>query len=187
MSRDLWRAIGEKKHKIATELMKNGNLDVDMTFAHAWTCLRAACERGYVDIAQKLLDMGCTADIIDWSGESALHSAAEHGHVDITRLLLSAKVVQTPNNNGRLPSHLAARKGHYEVLKLLLQRFPETVNVKDQEGRTPLHEAAANGHLGVVKMLVTCGGKPDVMTNVGETPGKLAILYGHTNVAKYLE
>ena len=186
MSRELWRAIGEKKQKLASELLKNGRLEVDMTFAHAWTCLHAACERGYTDITRKLLEMGSSPDIVDWNGETALHSAAEHGYVDITKMLLTQNVQQTPNRTGQVPLHFAAKKGQVEALEVLLKSFPNHVNIQDQAGKTPLHEAAQNGHLATVTLLVKSGAKSDLTSGAGETAARLAEVNGHLAVVKFL-
>lgn len=85
------------------------------------------------------------------------------------------------------PLHLAATIGSAEIVRLLIQNGAdvEACDV-DLYRSTPLHFAAQLGKLLAVKALVENGADPESADKQERTPGQLAEMNGHTNVAEYL-
>ncbi|XP_037077093.1 LOW QUALITY PROTEIN: uncharacterized protein LOC119098276 [Pollicipes pollicipes] len=81
---------------------------------------------------------------------AAIHIAAARGDVAEVKELArikgphskSAKLVQSLDEQGRLPLHLAAWYGHTPVIQFLTERYPAGVHILDKDSRAPQHYAA---------------------------------------------
>ncbi|CAG2117937.1 unnamed protein product, partial [Medioppia subpectinata] len=66
---------------------------------------------------------------------------------------------------GMAPIHKATIMGHIDVVEYILDKFPDTVNLRDKEGRTALHYSAAttnrNGSK-IYKILIRAGADPRI-------------------------
>ena len=81
-----------------------------------------------------------------------------------------------------LSIHGAARSGNIEAVKQQLIDG-EDVNVKDKNDRTALHWAKTKN---IAKLLISKGADVNFKCVDGDTPLRLAALYGHTEVAELL-
>ena len=82
-----------------------------------------ACEKGYLEIVQKLLDSGAIADHRDKKKRTALFYAVENPaqNVDVVQELISRKAdVNALSVNGISPLLMAAEKKHARVIIILL-------------------------------------------------------------------
>ncbi|XP_043243416.1 uncharacterized protein LOC122392525 [Amphibalanus amphitrite] len=81
---------------------------------------------------------------------AAMHSAAARGDVaeikELSRVKgpysKSTKLVQSLDENGRLPLHLAAWYGHTPAIQFLTERYPAGIHIIDKDSRAPHHYAA---------------------------------------------
>lgn len=100
--------------KLVLSLLKNGH-SVNAGDALGWTALHEACNYGYVDIVNVLLDYG--ADINNRGGPccegiTPLHDAAACGHLEVVDCLLDRganPLVRTNNGETPLDSLIACR------------------------------------------------------------------------------
>jgi len=72
-----------------------------------------------------------------------------------------------------------------KILIFLLDRGANT-EIKDMMGQTALHWAAQNGHLNLVKILVNYGADKNAQDKWGKKPGELALKFGYSQIANYL-
>lgn len=74
------------------------------------TPLHFAAQAGHLAIAERLLDAGADADVLDARSDRPLHLAARHGHAAVvTRLLDAGADPDARNGNARNPLHEAIR------------------------------------------------------------------------------
>lgn len=88
------------------------------------TILMLACEKGYLEIVQKLLDSGALLDQRDKKKRTALFYAIESSaqNVDVVQELINRKTdVNASSIYGISPLLLAAEKRHSRVIFMLLQ------------------------------------------------------------------
>ncbi|KAM4834724.1 ankyrin repeat domain-containing protein 66 [Thomomys bottae] len=124
------------------------------------------------------------------SDMTKLHQAVAAGDCTSVRKILK-KGLCDPNFkdvdwNDRTPLHWAAIKGHAEVMHLLIEHGARPCLVTDV-GWTPAHFAAESGHLDILKALHALHAAIDTPDFFGDTPKRIAQIYGHTACVAFLE
>ncbi|XP_069879442.1 ankyrin repeat domain-containing protein 66 [Dipodomys merriami] len=124
------------------------------------------------------------------SDMTKLHQAVAAGDCSSVRKILK-KGLCDPNYkdtdwNDRTPLHWAAIKGQMEVTHLLLEHGARPCLVTDV-GWTPAHFAAEAGHLSVLKALHAWHAAIDAPDFFGDTPKRIAQIYGQTACVAFLE
>ncbi|XP_016068204.1 PREDICTED: ankyrin repeat domain-containing protein 66 [Miniopterus natalensis] len=129
-------------------------------------------------------------ELAKMSDMTKLHQAVAVGDYNLVKKILK-KGLCDPNYkdvdwNDRTPLHWAAIKGHMEVMKLLIQYGASPCLVTDV-GWTPAHFAAESGHLNVLKMLHALHAAIDAPDFFGDTPKRIAQIYGQKACVAFLE
>ncbi|KAB0358542.1 hypothetical protein FD754_002698 [Muntiacus muntjak] len=124
------------------------------------------------------------------SNMTKLHQAVAAGDYSSVKKILK-KGLCDPNYkdvdwNDRTPLHWAAIKGHMEVLQLLIEHGARPCLVTDV-GWTPAHFAAESGHLNVLKALHALHAAVDAPDFFGDTPKRIAQIYGQKACVMFLE
>ncbi|KAI9036894.1 uncharacterized protein KD926_001209 [Aspergillus affinis] len=102
-----------------------------------------------------------TFNMLDVSGQTALHHAAVMGHLDVTQILLSKSMLEInqADNDGRTALHLAASHGQEHLLDTLFL-YNANINQQDDLGQTALHLAVTNKKRNLAKALLAR--QPDI-------------------------
>ncbi|XP_045354419.1 ankyrin repeat domain-containing protein 66 [Leopardus geoffroyi] len=124
------------------------------------------------------------------SDMTKLHQAVAVGDYSLVKKILK-KGLCDPNYkdvdwNDRTPLHWAAIKGHVEVMQLLIEYGARPCLVTDV-GWTPAHFAAESGHVSVLKILHALHAAIDAPDFFGDTPKRIAQIYGQTACVAFLE
>uniref|UniRef100_H3AY65 Ankyrin repeat domain 66 n=2 Tax=Latimeria chalumnae TaxID=7897 RepID=H3AY65_LATCH len=119
-----------------------------------------------------------------------LHQATALGDYDLVEEILK-KGVCDPNYkdidwNDKTPLHWAAMKGQADTVKILVEHGARPC-LRTETGWTPAHFAAESGRLGVLRMLHSLHAPIDQKDLYGDTPKKIAEIYGNKDCVKFLE
>ncbi|KAF6771045.1 hypothetical protein AHF37_10406 [Paragonimus kellicotti] len=129
------------------ELLSRGS-DVDLLSANYVTPIMVACQFGYLDLVELLIENGADLRLEDENYKTALTWAIENVHVDVVMF-----------------HHSCAHKG-IEILQVIIQLLMKEddratlltlLNAKNHEGETPLHRAATVGATNIVENILEIG------------------------------
>ncbi|KXJ29490.1 ankyrin repeat domain-containing protein 66 isoform X1 [Exaiptasia diaphana] len=122
--------------------------------------------------------------------ELVLHEAASTGdYQDLQTMLMLGHI--DPNYmdedfGDRTALHWASSKGHAKCVKLLLE-YGADPTAKMVGGWTAAHCAAETGRFNVLKILVENNAPVTLPDNSGDTPRRVAEIYGHTTCVELLK
>lgn len=139
------------------------------------------------EIVERLLKAGCDPQLVDNSGNTALHIACRKGSLTCFSLLTQGcssqlpAILSTPNYNGQKCFHLVSIHGYLSLVERLVDLGAD-INTQEQcNGRTALHLAVDLQNLDLVKLLISKGANVNSLTYGGYTPYHLT--YGRQNTA----
>lgn len=121
---------------------------------------------------------------------TALHEAAAIGDAQaLEYLLLSGE--ENPDGEDwdwgkRTPLHVAAGAGHVACVEKLLEHGADG-EMRMAGGWTPAHCAAESGSLEILQTLVANGVSVTKQDNTGDTPKRVAMIYGHKHCMDFIE
>ncbi|XP_015715421.1 ankyrin repeat domain-containing protein 66 [Coturnix japonica] len=119
-----------------------------------------------------------------------LHQAVAAGRYARAERLLRAERCD-PNHKDPdwadwTPLHWAAARGHVSMLRLLLGRGARPC-LRNAAGWTPAHCAAQAGRLAALRALHAVHAPMDAADPFGDTPRRLAEIYGHKECVSFLQ
>ncbi|XP_040286900.1 ankyrin repeat domain-containing protein 66 [Bufo bufo] len=119
-----------------------------------------------------------------------LHQAAALGDYDLVSEIMK-KGLHDPNHkdidwNDRTALHWAAAKGQSDTVKLLVD-YGARPCLRTDTGWTPAHFAAESGKLSVLRTLHSLHAPIDAADIHGDSPRRIAEIYGHKDCVKFLE
>ncbi|KAJ6654098.1 hypothetical protein lerEdw1_007462, partial [Lerista edwardsae] len=104
-----------------------------------------------------LLEHGADPNLVDASGNTALHLAASTSCISLAQQLLEHDArIDAQNKDGSTPLIVAVTENNKEMLEFLLQNGAN-LHARDNAGRTPLLTAASYGKHDLVKILLQSG------------------------------
>lgn len=103
------------------------------------TALHLASHRCHVEVAERLVDNGCSMSIVDKYGNTALHAAAIDGSDDILLLIIKncPEIINWRRNDQRTAIMLAAQRGNTNAFEILL-RAGADISLRDARGQNAL-------------------------------------------------
>ncbi|NBM55425.1 hypothetical protein GWI68_11700 [Proteus sp. G2669] len=121
-------------------------------------------------------------------GNSLLHLAINKGSKKLCNFLIKKGIdVNILDDNNFTPLINSSFNGYFEITDILIKN-KAWVDGDPRGITTPLIEASCGGHLDIVKLLIKSGAEINrLQMNFNRTALDLAISYGHTDVAQYLQ
>ena len=137
---------------------------LDMSINNGLTAIHVACEKGYDDIVEKLINNGANITALDYQNRTPLFIAALNHQLKICELLVSLRSnLLERDHNGNIPLHavcLSAKQTDKETLRsiiTLLIRHGSDINDTNNNNETPLIIATIQGHKENVEILLDIG------------------------------
>lgn len=131
-------------------------------------------------------------NMIDTSGNTAMHYAVSHGNFDVVSILLDSKVcdINKANVAGYTAVMLAAlaevrNSTHASVANRLFQLADVNIRAK-LHGQTALMLAVSHGRKDMTQLLVDAGAAVNIQDEDGSTALMCAAEHGHTDIVRLL-
>jgi ankyrin repeat protein len=166
---------------IGALLMCSGDPNLDLPVERGQAPLEIAVMSGHVDIVERLLEGGASANVVDMDGCPLLWRAVNSGHSDISELLLKAGVKSDAVNY-----RIAKSKDPESLLRIVSGDFEDSPSHNHDRGRTALTIAAARNDAKVVRSLLSAGADPDIADFGGWKPLPVALRKAHSETARVL-
>ncbi|PVD33400.1 hypothetical protein C0Q70_04656 [Pomacea canaliculata] len=120
-------------------LLKPGCLNIDARDSRGNTTLQLAVKEGNTEVAEKLLNIGARADVLDENGGTVLHTMATQNHEYTSSLLKQAIAcgagLEMKNLEGNTALHVAAKLDNWDTVDKLIANGA-VVTEHDNEGFT---------------------------------------------------
>ena len=154
------------------------------------TPLQEAAARGYVEMAEYLLQKGASVDQGSWKGplktRLPLYIAMKKGYSNMVQLLLRHGANVTGKlEDGQTYLHLATSLGRTDFVRWILEKNPD-IDERNKDGRTALLIAAQNGYYTIAELLVSHNANVNIPTINGFTPLLSAVALNHFKLVQLL-
>lgn len=130
-------------------------------------------------------------NMVDTSGNTAMHYAVSHGNFDVVSILLDSKVcdINKQNKAGYTSVMLVSLAEvrsltHANVVRRLFSLADVNIRAK-QHGQTALMLAVSHGRLDMVSMLLEAGADINIQDEDGSTALMCAAEHGHVEIVKH--
>ncbi|EQC26788.1 TKL protein kinase [Saprolegnia diclina VS20] len=181
---DLTRAVARGDTARVTELLQSG-VDPDSRDKYGTPVLVTAAKKGYVGVAQLLLNASATVDLTALKGETALIVSPFGGSVELVRLLLEHSADVNYSCPIGTPLQVAASAGKEDIIDELLAAGAN-VNFEGDTQIAPILIAASSGHVATALRLVSAGANLASVDKNGEGAVFRAVHKGHADMVRLL-
>jgi ankyrin repeat protein len=174
-------------------LLERTSIDVSAVDSNGWSALTMAADRGWYQIAAKLIASGANVNVRSTFNWTPLMSACSNGFLDVAELLIAKGAdVDVQQDGGWSALMISANAGHAAIVEALLKAKATIHNTKEDilpkksekelqllpDTAIPLIGAATGGHADVVTLLLSRGANPNCTGDDGRTPLMIAASRG---------
>ena len=155
----LYFATSYHHTRIVELLLKKYNAYVDLSTFDGSTPLHVACERGFIDIVQLLIDHQASINTRMNDGTTAIMLACQNGHLSIVQMLVGTGQCDLllARLDGVSPLFLVVQRGHEMIFDYLMAHAPsihETIDLAREDGATPMFKACQKGYDSLAKKIL---------------------------------
>ncbi|KAJ5725862.1 Mg2+ transporter protein CorA-like/Zinc transport protein ZntB [Penicillium malachiteum] len=147
-----------------------------------------------LEIVHYLLERGAELEVVNQSGDNALHIAARYGSLTLATKLFEQNhakaklLLDVKNKSGATPLLFSAKYGRLEMVQYLLEHKASST-VRDKDENTALHLAAQSGNLEIVERFLKipeCSEILDRSNKEGKRAIEVAAQHGKIKIVNYL-
>lgn len=155
----LYFATSYHHTRIVELLLKEDHAYVDLSTFDGSTPLHVACERGFIDIVQLLIDHQASINTRMNDGTTAIMLACQNGHLTIVQMLVGTGQCDLllARLDGVSPLFLVVQHGHEMIFDYLMAHAPstrETIDLAREDGATPMFKACQKGYDSLAKKIL---------------------------------
>ncbi len=183
---DLFTAFDTNDKRYIRNAINKSSLNSSNKFGE--TALHIACNKGFEEIVELLLQKQSKVNATDSLLETPLHKASRENHIGTTLILLKNQNIKIDlqNSSKETALHIAC-KNNFENLAQSLIVNNADIALKDEENRSALHHACIVGSARIVKLLLDRGAKIDELGGkLNQSPLHIAVKNNHLDIAKLL-
>ncbi|XP_055846168.1 uncharacterized protein LOC129912083 isoform X2 [Episyrphus balteatus] len=186
---DIEQAIEEGELNKLTDIIEEGNININNPLGNGTIMLALACRAGQLEIVKYLLGQKANVNKQVESVTPLMETCACIKQcrevTEIAKLLLAAgAVVNVSDKYGTTPFMLACQNGHMDVVRLFINDV--SFDAVDNQGCTPIFHAIENNRADIVKFLVESGANASVANKKGYTPRQVAQFHGFYDILEML-
>jgi ankyrin repeat protein len=155
----LYFAASYHHTRIVELLLNKYKAIVDLSTFDGSTSLHVACERGFSDIVQLLINSQADVNLKMNDGTTAIMLACQNGHLSIVQMLVSTGQcnLTLQRLDGVTALFLVVQHGHEEIFDYLIEKVENAKDIVDlarEDGATPLFKACQKGFDSLVTKLL---------------------------------
>jgi len=186
----LYFAASYHHTRIVELLLNKYKAIVDLSTFDGSTPLHVACEQGFTDVVQLLIDHQANVNAKMNDGTTALMLACQNGHYPIVELLISTNRcdIKIQRLDGVTALFLVVQHGHEKIFDYLLDKIDqirEIIDLAREDGATPLFKACQKGYESLVKKILTMKPNLTLLKN-GESCLHAATMFNHASIVQNL-
>lgn len=177
----LYFAASYHHTRIVELLLTKYKAIVDLSTFDGSSPLHVACERGFADIVQLLINSQANINAKMNDGTTAMMLACQNGHLSIVQMLVSAGQCNLISQrlDGVTALFLVVQHGHESIFDYLLEsaeNIKEIVDLAREDGATPLFKACQKGYDSLVNKLLKFKPNVEILKN-GESVRRIRLSY----------
>uniref|UniRef100_H2YN82 Fibronectin type-III domain-containing protein n=2 Tax=Ciona savignyi TaxID=51511 RepID=H2YN82_CIOSA len=187
-SDQLHRATIKGDIEMLSKIISSGEVNVDVNDKFGFTPLMNACQKGYLDIVECLLQSNADVNATNTSGKNSLMMACYSGHGAVVQRLREAGATwDCVDRGGSSPLHWAIDGQNCSLIQWMLKDGAKVDRRAASSGWTPLIRCAAiTGNPQVAGVLVSAGADVNASDHDGKTALMIASLNGHLSLVELL-
>ncbi|CAF2349355.1 unnamed protein product [Rotaria sp. Silwood2] len=186
----LYFAASYHHTRIVDLLLNKYKAIVDLSTFDGSTSLHVACERGFTDIVQLLINSQANINAKMNDGTTAIMLACQNGHLSLVQMLMSTGKcnVSMQRLDGVTPLFLIVQYGQEKIFDYFIDNInniEDAIDLAREDGATPLFKACQKGYDSLVNKLLKF--KPNVgLLKNGESCLHAATMFNHASIVRTL-
>ncbi|XP_002126364.2 fibronectin type 3 and ankyrin repeat domains 1 protein isoform X1 [Ciona intestinalis] len=187
-SDQLHRATIKGDIEMVTKIMESREVNVDVHDKFGFTPLMNACQKGYLNIVEYLIESRADVNATNSSGKNSLMMACYSGHGPVVQRLREAGANwNSEDRGGSSPLHWAIDGQNCALIQWILDDGAKVDLRAASSGWTPLIRCAAiTGNAEVAAVLLSAGANFNAVDHDGKTALMIASLNGHLKLVELL-
>ncbi|CAF0861351.1 unnamed protein product [Rotaria sordida] len=186
----LYFAASYHHTRIVELLLNTYKAIVNLSTFDGSTSLHVACERGFTDVVQLLINSQANINAKMNDGTTAIMLACQNGHLSLVDMLIATGKcdVSIQRLDGVTPLFLIVQYGQEKIFDYFIDfidNIKDTIDLAREDGATPLFKACQKGYNSLVNKLLKF--KPDLgILRNGESCLHAATMFNHASIVRSL-
>lgn len=155
----LWHSADKGLLQTTRELLKNKNINIDLTDKNGYSALARAVNNGFLEISTLLIDRGASIDTLTKAKNNLLMISVRSENPALFKKILGLKInLDAKNNLGDTVLMMATRIGNIEFVKTLIDAGAD-IKTRNLDDLNAYQIAINSGHDDIAKLIKDSSGK----------------------------